>query len=301
MATARVVAIAFCAVLAAHLAAATGDSWYLAQAPAGPGTPRRIVSLVPAATEMLFAIGAESQIVGVSSYDRFPPQVGRLPKVGGLLDPNVERLLSLRPDLVVVYGTQTDLRQLLDRAGISVFVYSHRDLADVTRTLRELGDRVGAATRAHAEAARIEGALADIGRQASRQGRPKALLVIGHEAGTLRQVQASGGYGFLHDLLVIAGAHDVLADLQRESVAMSTEMLLTRAPDVIIDLHSGNPWPPDRVAAERGIWRTLASVPAIKSDRVRVLVGDEFVVPGPRVVAAARQLASALHAAPGRR
>jgi hypothetical protein len=66
------------------------------------------VSLVPAVTEMLFAVGAGTQVVGVSSYDHFPPEVEKLPKVGALIDPDTERILSLRPDLVVVYGSQTD-------------------------------------------------------------------------------------------------------------------------------------------------------------------------------------------------
>src|SRR4051812_34317526 len=73
---------------------------------AAAAQPQRIVSLIPAVTEMLFAIGGGSRIVGVSSYDRFPPDVQRIDRVGGLLDPNVERILSLRPDLVVVYATQ---------------------------------------------------------------------------------------------------------------------------------------------------------------------------------------------------
>ena len=80
------------------------------------GEVRRIVSLVPAVTEMLYAIGAGPKVVAVSSYDTYPPEVKRLPNVGALLDPNVERILSLKPDLVVVYGSQDDLKQQLGRA-----------------------------------------------------------------------------------------------------------------------------------------------------------------------------------------
>ena len=88
--------------------------------------PRRIISLVPATTEMLFVMGAGDRLAGVSNYDRFPADVARLPKVGGLLDPDVERLLSLKPDLVIVYDTQTDLKRQLERAQIPIFPYVHR-------------------------------------------------------------------------------------------------------------------------------------------------------------------------------
>src|SRR6185312_14915703 len=88
----------------------------------------RIVSLVPALTEMLFAIGAGPQVVAVSSYDEFPPQVKSLPRVGALLDPDMERILALRPDLVLSYGSQTDVQAQLARANIRVFSYRHAGL-----------------------------------------------------------------------------------------------------------------------------------------------------------------------------
>ena len=106
------------------------------QIPRVPDSPIRIVSLVPAVTEMLFAIGAGPGVVAVSSYDTYPPEVTKLPNVGALLDPNVERILSLQPALVIVYGSQTDLKAQLARAGIGVFEYRHGGLAQVTATLR---------------------------------------------------------------------------------------------------------------------------------------------------------------------
>ena len=80
------------------------------------GPARRVVSLVPNVTEMLFAVGAGSQVVGVSSYDDFPPETKALPRVGALLDPDTERIFSLRPDLVVVYGSQTEMKAQFTRA-----------------------------------------------------------------------------------------------------------------------------------------------------------------------------------------
>src|SRR5687768_18412236 len=87
--------------------------------------PKRIVSLVPALTEMLFAIGAGPQVVGVSSFDEFPPAVSKLPRIGALLDPDTERILTLRPDLVLVYGSQAEQERLFYRAGILTVCYRH--------------------------------------------------------------------------------------------------------------------------------------------------------------------------------
>jgi len=257
--------------------------------------PRRIVSLVPATTEMLFAMGAGDRLAGVSSYDRFPPEVERFPKLGGLLDPSVERLLALKPDLVVVYDTQNDLKQQLVRAGIPIFNYQHRDLADITGTFRALGERVGYKAAADAAAGRMERQLGAVRSRVAGQARPKTLLVFGREPGALRQVDASGGYGFLHDLVELAGGTDVLGDIKRQSVQMSTEMILARAPEVIIELHYGDSLKQSNLDAERRVWNILPSLPAVRNNRVYLLGGDEFVVPGPRVTVAAERFAEVLH------
>jgi iron complex transport system substrate-binding protein len=267
----------------------------------GPGPssaqelPRRIISLVPATTEMLFAMGAGDRVAAVSNYDRFPAEVDRLPKVGGLLDPDVERVLSLKPDLVIVYDTQTDLKRQLERAQVPMFPYVHRGLPDITQTMRALGARVGAKAAADAAASRIEQRLAAIGQRVAGRSRPKTLLVFGREAGTLRRVMASGGYGFLHDVLEIAGGADVLADMRRQAVDLSTETILTRAPEVIIELHYGGDMKPERFEPERQVWNALPSLPAVRNKRVYLLDGQEFVVPGPRIVVAAERFARTLH------
>jgi iron complex transport system substrate-binding protein len=257
--------------------------------------PGRIVSLVPAITEMLFAIGAGPQVVGVSSYDREPAEVQSLPRVGALIDPDLERILSLRPDLVVVYATQHDLMRQLSQAGVATFAYVHGSLAHVFETMRLLGETTGR----HAEAARVAGDLAarvDVvaGRVASRP-RPRVLLVLGREPSSLRNIYASGGRGFLHDLLERAGGDNVFADVRRESLQVSTEQVLARRPDVILELRAYAPGGAEALARERDVWSALQAVPAVRSGRVHLLSGQDMVVPGPRVATAAERLSRVLH------
>ena len=257
--------------------------------------PRRVVSLVPAVTEMIVAIGDGSRLVGVSSYDRYPPEVQTIERVGGLLDPNVEKILSLRPDLVVAYNTQQELKQRLERAHIPFFSYEHRGLADITQTIRAIGARLGSADAANRLASTLESELAAIARSVAGQPRPKTLLVFGREPGSLRGINASGGYGFLHDMLLVAGGDDAFGDVKRQSVDVTTEMLLARRPDVIIELRYGDTAPASDAMRLVREWDALPAVPAVRNHRVYVLTGDQFVVPGPRVVEATRALARVLH------
>jgi iron complex transport system substrate-binding protein len=206
--------------------------------------PSRVISLVPAVTEMLFAIGAGDAVIAVSSYDTFPPEVKSRPKVGALVDPDFERMLSLRPDLVIVYGSQTDLMSRLDRARISYFEYAHAGLPDITQTIRAVGERVGRGPSANGLADRIERELEEIRRSVAGRPRPKAVLLFGREPGSLRNVYASAGVGFMHDMLELAGGTDIFGDIKRQNVQATTEMLLARAPDVIIEVHpaAGRPY-----------------------------------------------------------
>jgi iron complex transport system substrate-binding protein len=256
--------------------------------------PERIVCLVPAVTEMLFAIGAGPQVAAVSSFDTYPPDVETLPRVGALLDPDLERILSLRPDLVVVYGTQVELRQQLERAGIPQFVYTHARLGDVVAIIRELGSRVRHRDTAERVASEIETALDQIRVRVAGRDRPRTLLVIGREPGTLRGIVASGGYGFLHEMLEIAGASNMFADVARESVQATSELVLARRPDVILEIR-GAPLPEQQARAERAAWSALSAVPAVRAGRIHIIGDQRTVVPGPRIAEGTELLARALH------
>jgi iron complex transport system substrate-binding protein len=121
------------------------------------------------------------------------------------------------------------------------------------------------------------------------------MIVFDREAGSLQGMYASGGVGFLHDMLGVAGGVNVFADVPRQSIQVSSELALTRAPEVILELHSGDPWTPDHVAREQAVWRKLPSLPAVRSGRIAMLVGDKMAIPGPRVVEAIQAMARVLH------
>ena len=255
--------LAAAALLIAAASSRAGPPW---PADGLVAAPARIVSLVPAVTEMLFALGAGPRVVGVSSFDHFPPEVERLPRVGALLDPDVERILSLRPDLVVVYRSQTDVLAQLGRAQIPLFVYSHAGLADVTATMRRLGERIGSGTEAERLATEIERRIEAVRAASAKAARPKTLVVFGRDAFALRGIYASGGVGFVHDMVTAAGGDNVFADAKREAVQATTELIIARAPEVILELRAE---PMDRAAKEKEVrtWSSLASVPAVRSGR----------------------------------
>jgi iron complex transport system substrate-binding protein len=243
---------------------------------------------------MLFAIGAGPQVVAVSSFDHFPPEVDKLQRVGALLDPDVERILALRPDLVVVYGTQTDLRTQLARASIPTYVYAHGGLADLVTTLKRVGGRVGRSADAEALSQQIEGRIAYLKQRLKGYPAPRTLIVFSREPLALRGIYASGGVGFVHEMVAAAGGVNVFADVTRESVQATTELILARRPDVILELR-GAPLAANELPGEKAVWGKLTSVPAVRTGRVFILADERTVIPGPRVADGIEVIARALH------
>ena len=256
--------------------------------------PQRIISVIPAVTEILFALGAGDRVVAVGSFDKYPPQIEKLPRVGALLDPDLERMLSLRPDLVAIYGSQADLRKQLDRAGVPVFVYAHAGIAHVKSTIADLGQRIGAPERAQQLMQEIDTRLDGVRRQLPAGPGPRTLIVMSRDTFTLRGIYASGGFGFIHDMVTAAGGTNVFADVQKEAVQASTELIIARRPEIIIELRA-EPLSPGDEAKERTVWAALSSVPAVRNGRIHIITDRRTVIPGPRVGEGVEVISRVLH------
>lgn len=255
------------------------------QAPAA-----RVVSLVPAATQVLHAIGALDRLVGVSSYDRWPPEIERLPRVGALLDPNLEAILALRPDLVITDPAQEALQQQLATASIDSYVYATADLADIEAHMRSLGALLGISEQGREAATRLRAELDAVAGLAGSEPVP-AMLVFGRRPGGFAELWVNGGVGFLHELVELAGGRNLYADMERQSARAGLETVLARVPEVVIELRLGEDPAALDLAAIRAEWRTL---PGFAHARVTVLTDSWLVIPGPRVAEAARAFAAAI-------
>ena len=208
---------------------------------AGAQAPARIVSLVPAVTEMLFAIGAGPQVVGVSSFDRYPPEVATRTRVGALVDPDLERILALRPDLVVVYASQDDLRAAARaRRDRRCSTTSHGGLADVTATMRDARRRAIGRTRRGATGGAAGSSAARRG-PARVAGAARARACCSCSGASRARCATStraAARASSTTCSTAAGGENVFADVPRESVQATSELILARAPDVIVELRS---------------------------------------------------------------
>lgn len=246
------------------------------------GRSERLISLAPAITETCCALGLRGRLVGRSSFCDYPPDVRSIPDAGGLLDPNLERILSLRPDLLLVPQSGQDQRGLLDAAGIDYVALPNDSLEDVFTSIRLIGEHCGCA----AAAANLEHRLRQ--RIEAAQGRahgavPKRVLVsISTSRIPMRPPWVAGPDSYLGTLVRLAGHEVVPADLGRAYGELSFENVLRADPDAIIEIR-GLAGEDTSVAPDpRLAWPTIGPLRAARERRIGVLFGPRHVTPGPR-------------------
>jgi ABC-type Fe3+-hydroxamate transport system substrate-binding protein len=265
------------------------------QALLNPQAPfQRIICGTPGITEIVFGLGAGSRVVGVSQFSSFPPEASKKPLIGGLINPNRERIISLKPDLLITQGKHESLAAFCRRQGITFLSLEIETLEDIHDAVRRLGGILGAP----GEAARLNGLIKDeLGHLKSRISvfpARKVFFVLGHSPGDLSNLMTVGPRTFLHQLVTAAGGINVFADSSGTYPQISKESLLRRQPEVIIEVITGD-LSKEKIRILKNDWTQLSILPAVLEGDIHFLNHDFLLIPGTRVIRTARLLAEIIH------
>ncbi len=255
-----------------------------------PSASRRLVILAPNLTEIVFALGAGDRVIGVSDYATYPPEVEDLPRVGGLLNPNLERVLELKPDLVLLHASNKELAFRLRKLGLQPRMFSADSVEQIYKVILRVGQAIGADLDAGALVTGMKRELLEVAAPKDAP-RVKVLLVVGRSDGTLQGLRSAGPGSFLHELVELAGGENIAAGTGKAWPELSKEALVAAAPDVIIEFAPGAK---DDDAKALLPWGALPNVPAVKNGRIHRLKDDHLLIPGPRIVTTARDIRSVL-------
>ncbi len=245
------------------------------------GPAGRIVSLIPAATELLFALGAGDRLVGRTRWCDYPAEAGQVVSVGDGIAPNVEAIVARRPDLVVAYRSASNAQAVarLRDLGIPVIELALDRLADLERSTAVLADAVGRPAFGDTLIARVRGGLAEATRTPASR---RTVFVL-----TWRDPPITLGAGsFLTEVIHLAGAANLFEDSPQPSFVVSIEAVASRNPDLVLVVGDDEP-----AFAARPEWQTVTAVRERRFVRVN---GSMFNRPSPRIGEAVRQLAAAL-------
>ena len=254
---------------------------------------RRIVSLAPNTTELLFAAGAGSVIVGTSSYSDYPAAAQQSPRIGDNLDVDIERIISLKSDLLVLWQhTDTDKQaQLLRSLGIPIFYSVPRKLADISSDIRRLGTLTGTASVANQSATVIELKLAALTKKYAQRAPVRLFYQVWD-----KPLFTLNGTHIVSDAMRVCGGVNIFADLKVTAPSIGIEAVLQADPEAIIGTTEKNPG-----AGGVTLWKRYPSMTAVRRDNLFLVDGNLMNRAGPRMIDGAAALCERLDLARDRR
>jgi iron complex transport system substrate-binding protein len=251
--------------------------------------PNRIVSLAPATTEMLFAIGVGNKVVGVTSYCDYPPLTKNLPKVGGFINPSLENIVKLKPDLIIAMrGNPLSLLQRLEKIGYPVFAVNPKSISDILKGMEKLGELTGSREAKRVVESlrmRLEGIKKEVER-IPYERRPKVMIELWDNP-----LIVFGKNSIGDEVIELAGGRNIMEG-KIAYPQISLETLIEKQPDVIILAHMTKVQDPLKEVKRRANWDKLR---AVREGNVYAIDADIIDRPGPRLTQAVELLHKILY------
>ncbi len=250
--------------------------------------PQRIVSLAPSITEILFAIGLNEEIVGVTEFCDFPPEALTKPKVG-YATPNLEMIVGLQPQLVLAPRSflRVDLLNKLEQLKIPTFILDPHTVEDIFAHIQLLGRMVGRPQEANAQAALMRKQLAGLSSRLADLSRPTLLYILNSEP-----LITVGPGSFIHRLIELAGGRNAADQATAPYPHLTMEEVLRQNPDILlfpVGRHEGIP------QVEQDSWRRWTTLSAVQHGKLFQVDSDLLNRPGPRILEGLKQLVKILH------
>jgi iron complex transport system substrate-binding protein len=261
------------------------------------GNYRRVVSMAPSITETLYVLGISDRLVGVTRYCTYPPEVQKLPKVGGFLDPNFEAIVALKPELVILLEEQEQSLPGYQKLGLKTTVVCHKYVDGIVDSLRTIARVCGVESQGRRAADDIQSRLDRVRAKTAHAKRPRVMVAIDRLRGSggLVDVYIAGDDAYFDKMIELAGGENVYHRSVARFPVVSTEGIMRMNPDVIVDMASGvdtEHFQPEHTLAD---WQSLTNVEAVKQHRVYAFNRDYAIVPGPRFIRFVEDLARLLH------
>ena len=246
--------------------------------------------MAPNLTQIAFDIGAGEQLIGVSDFCRFPKEARLKKKMGGWLNPNYERILSEKPDLVLALKFNGKVVDNLRKMKVPVLALDCMTVRDVLKAYDTLGKKLGRQKEAQRARARLEKRL-DQARKKSQGLKPLSVLfIVDQMPGTLEQMYGAGAKTFVHEIIGLTGGKNILADSLAPYPLVSKEQILKRDPDVIVEALVKSRMKSGGIRKETEVWKKLSTLQAVKNDHVYCFTNEDYLIPGPTMADLAEYL-----------
>ena len=278
-----------CLLLLSNTAAGMTVTDEIGRTVAVPSPPQRIVSLAPNITETLFAIGCGERIVGVTTWCNYPNDARLKARVGDLLNPSLETIVSLEPDLIIATadGNRKETVEMLARMNYAVYVVNPSSIEGVFSMIRHLGRVTAQEKQAETLVTGLRARVERITSQARLRPRPPVFFQVGSGA-----LISAGRHTFLDELITTAGGTNIFGDSPVRYPKAGIEEVVMRMPEVIIitAMDSG-----DTACAASRDWLRWDTIPAVRTGRIHCIDADLVTRPSPRIIEGLERLFDIIH------
>ncbi len=254
--------------------------------------PKRIVTLAPNLTEIVFELGLGQKVVAVSSDSDFPPDAKNKQTIGSFWNPNLEAIIAAKPDLVITlwFEQQKNVADSLNRIGIKTLTLKITTIRQLLEAIRKIGAAADCQQKAEQLAKSIENQINDLKSKCNRPDKPKVLWVI-----QTHPLRIAGRNTFLNEVIEIAGGQNAIGPTIQQYPQINTEQLILSKPDLIIQSAMDTKNIKQQQKAAKTYWTKKANIPAVKKNKIFVVEPDLVQRLGPRLPDAIKMIAALLH------
>jgi len=254
-----------------------------------------IVSLAPHLTETVYALGKGHNLVGAGDFCDFPPAVRELPKLGGYVNPDLETLAMLGPDILLLPGKHPKVSEFAAIHRLNVLNVHMDSLATIEAGILEIGQALACEADAVALRDAFSRDVASLRDGLAGVERPSVLIITSRPSHDLSTLNTVGGSSFVSEMVALAGGENVFADIDKPYFEASKEEVVMRAPEVVIEFRPGESFTENQRQQLYNDWRRLETLPAVERARIYFIFDSHGLRPGPRIVEVARHIAGLLH------
>ena len=257
--------------------------------------PQRIISTSPSITEILFELGLQDRIVAVTDFCIYPEEACHLPSIGGVLNPDIETIVSLTPDLIILQSDSAKMEKNIKSLGIPTLSIKVRTISDIFESINRLGKELNCQENAKKLLLLLEGKINSYKQRLSGRSSKKVLLLLGDSSDPARDLYAVGPGTFLNELLVLSGGINILKNSKAQYPKLSKEFIIEQSPEIIIEAGPNSNLPQKEIDYRVEQWNRFPTIQAVKDKRIHFISADYILIPGPRLVKILEKFAKVIH------
>ncbi len=255
----------------------------------------RIISTSPSITETLFELGLKDRVIAVTDFCKYPKVACQLPSIGGMLNPNIETVVSLTPDLIIHQSGNQRLRNNAKSVGIRTLAVDMGNLKEIFETIKILGLTLNCQEKANKLTQHLNEGITFY--QERLKGLPKkeVLLLLGDSRDPARDLYAAGPGTFLNELLNLSGGNNIIRDSPARYPKLSKEYIIEKSPEIIIEAGPKSSLSQNDIDLRIKEWKRFPTIKAVQNEQIHFIGADYILIPGPRLLKIIERFSKAIH------